>query len=110
MDGKRKVCGTCRWCYPYTDVCTNDRSEKCADFVDKMEDCCPYHEMWPGLDFERHKINESDVEQPEPEKLLKSKASGGKAKDRIQHKKPVGRGKKRSEGAAHPGQGEDRGN
>ena len=45
MDGKRKVCGTCRWCYPYTDVCTNDRSEKCADFVDKMEDCCPYHEM-----------------------------------------------------------------
>ena len=52
MDGKKNVCGTCRWFLPFTAVCTNDRSDKCADFVDGMEDRCPHHESYPGLRFE----------------------------------------------------------
>ena len=56
MDGKRKVCGTCRWCHAYTDVCTNDKSEKCMDFVNIMEETCAFHEMWPGLNWDMDKI------------------------------------------------------
>ena len=56
MDGKRNVCATCRWFIPYTEVCTNDQSDKCADFVDGMEDSCERHEMWPGLNWDMEKI------------------------------------------------------
>ena len=61
MDGKRKVCATCRWFIPSTEVCTNDQSDKCADFVDGMEDSCERHEMWPGLNFDMDKIFSTDA-------------------------------------------------
>ena len=55
MDGKRNVCATCKWFIPFTEVCTNDKSEKCADFVNGMEDSCPLHEMYAGLNFDFEK-------------------------------------------------------
>lgn len=107
MDGKRHVCGTCKWFVPFTDVCTNGDSEHRADFMDQMEDTCERWEGYSELNFERDILNESDfAEEKEPEPLNK-KHSGGGQKDRIQHKKPIGRGGDCVQGSAHPGQGED---
>ena len=92
MDGKRKVCATCRWFAPFTEVCTNDKSEKCADFVNGMEDSCPEHEMWPGLRFEQDILNECDFEEEKTPEPLAGNASGERGKGRIQHKNAVDRG------------------
>lgn len=92
MDGKRNVCGTCKWCHPYTDVCTNDKSEHCADFVNIMEDTCKHHEIYPGLRFEMDILNENDEAEEKEQEPLKKHGSGERQKDRIQHKKPIGRG------------------
>lgn len=92
MDGKRHMCGTCKWFVPFTEVCTNGDSDRRADFVNQMEDTCGHWEGYAELNFERDILNENDeAEEKEPEPL-KKRASGGRPKDRIQHKKPIGRG------------------
>ena len=43
-------CKSCKWFAADVDVCTCDRSDNCADFVDKMECNC---ENWEVADNER---------------------------------------------------------
>ena len=46
----KKVCETCKWFAADVYVCTCDRSDNCADFVDETECGC---ENWEVADNER---------------------------------------------------------
>ena len=87
MDGKRNVCATCRWFIPFTEVCTNDKSEKCADFVDGMEDSCERHEMWPGLSYDMDKIFSTDPGMFAERETEHSEKAGSQKKKTSYYKK-----------------------
>ena len=48
----KKICETCRWLADFVDVCTCDRSDNYADFVDEMECSC---ENWEAADNEQYR-------------------------------------------------------
>ena len=48
----KKVCETCKWFAADVDVCTCDRSDNYADFVDEMECSC---ENWEAADNEQYR-------------------------------------------------------
>ena len=76
MEGKRKICGTCRWFFPFTDVCLNGGSERRADFVDQMEDSCGHWEGFAELCFEEDNLTKSDVTGKKTPEPLKEKETG----------------------------------
>ena len=90
MGEKRRVCGQCKWYFPFTAVCTNGDSERRADFVDQMNDTCDQWESYAGHNFQRDNFSECDETGGETWERLIDKGSGKKPKDRIQHKKPIG--------------------
>ena len=92
MDGKRPVCGTCKWFAPFTGVCLNAESQRVADFVDQMEDTCGHWEGFAQFRFEEDNLTKSDIETETAPEPLTEQETGKRGKDRIQHKKPVGRG------------------
>ena len=51
-------CKSCKWFAADVYVCTCDRSDNCADFVDEMECSC---EHWEEADDERHRAADSDT-------------------------------------------------
>lgn len=90
MDGKRNTCMTCRWSRADTEVCVNDQSEHCADFVNLMEDCCDQYEMWPGLRFDLDKPFSSEPGMTEQREKEDSEKEGSRKKKASYNKNSKG--------------------